>query len=55
MLKEYMAQTQIVQAQAVHEALKIACSSAAQDDLIVVTGSLFIVGEARGFLTGKKH
>jgi dihydrofolate synthase/folylpolyglutamate synthase len=53
MLSEYMAQTQIVQAQAVDEALKIACGSAAQDDLIVVTGSLFIVGEARGFLTKK--
>jgi dihydrofolate synthase/folylpolyglutamate synthase len=54
-LRKYMAQTQIVQEQRVHEALKIACSSAVPDGLIVVTGSLFIVGEARGFLTGNKH
>lgn len=54
MLSEYMAQTQIVQAQTVHEALKIAGSSAVSDDLIVVTGSLFIVGEAREVLKGKK-
>ena len=27
-------------------------SSAAPDDLILVTGSLFIVGEARGVMTG---
>jgi dihydrofolate synthase/folylpolyglutamate synthase len=53
-LEKYMARTQIAQARNVQEALNTVCKNAAPDDLIVVTGSLFIVGEAREFLTGKK-
>jgi dihydrofolate synthase / folylpolyglutamate synthase len=51
-LGQYLEPGRIVQAQDVPQALDSARRSARQDDTIVVTGSLFIVGEARQILTG---
>jgi dihydrofolate synthase / folylpolyglutamate synthase len=55
MLGKYAGQSQIVEAQTVREGLDLARGCAEPDDLVAVTGSLFIVGEARGLLTGKKR
>ncbi|MFA5099717.1 MAG: cyanophycin synthetase, partial [Candidatus Omnitrophota bacterium] len=49
-LEEYGTQVPVIQAQRVSEALDIALKSAGSNDAIVVTGSLFIVGEARQVL-----
>lgn len=38
----------------VHEALSIASNQTCNDDLILVAGSLYLVGEVRGILTGKQ-
>jgi dihydrofolate synthase/folylpolyglutamate synthase len=46
-------QAPVVEAQRVPDALDIALKSAGANDTIVVTGSLFIVGEARQVLTSK--
>jgi dihydrofolate synthase/folylpolyglutamate synthase len=47
------AQTEIVQAKSVPEALERACTLAGPRGIIVITGSIYIVGEALGILARK--
>jgi dihydrofolate synthase/folylpolyglutamate synthase len=47
------AQTEILQAKSVQEALERACTLAGPRGVIVVTGSIYIVGEALGILARK--
>ena len=55
MIKEYIKgyAKDIILTQNVNEALEISRSKTASGDLILITGSLFIVGEARGLLLNK--
>lgn len=47
------AQTEILQAKSVPEALERACALAGSNGVIVITGSIYIVGEALGILARK--
>ena len=47
------AQTEILQAKSVPEALERACALAGSEGVIVITGSIYIVGEALGILARK--
>ena len=47
------AQTEILQANSVQEALERACALAGSNGVIVITGSIYIVGEALGILARK--
>jgi dihydrofolate synthase/folylpolyglutamate synthase len=53
-LKEYSPNIRVSQTRTVPAAVKDALGGACRNDLIVVTGSLFIVGEAREFLKKKE-
>jgi dihydrofolate synthase / folylpolyglutamate synthase len=54
-LKEFSAPALFVQTQSVSDALDAARQAAGKEDTIIITGSLFIVGEARQLLTRKAH
>ena len=56
-IKEFMDPNDIdvVLSSSVEDALEVASLKAGQDDLILVTGSLFIVGEARNILVNKNE
>ena len=49
------ANKRITQALSVSEAIKIAREVSSEDGIILITGSLYLVGEARGVLTRQRE